>query len=136
MSRPTRYEPDDPREWLNRAHSNIATAQAIRDADDIYLEDVCFHAQQAAEKAIKAVLVSRGVDFPKTHDIAKLLTLVGDVGVTVPEDIAAAAGLTDYAVLTRYPAHGEPVTDEDCATAIALAHRVVEWGAVLIQPSG
>ena len=135
MSRPTRYEPDDPREWLNRARSNIATAQAIKDADDIYLEDVCFHAQQAAEKAIKAVLVSRGVDFPRTHDIAKLLTLVGAAGVAVPDGIADAAGLTDYAVLTRYPAHGEPVTDEDCAEAIACAERVLGWAAPLIGPA-
>jgi HEPN domain-containing protein len=49
-----RYSPDDPREWLNRARNNLALAKAKRKG--IYPEDLCFGAQQAAEKAIKAVL--------------------------------------------------------------------------------
>src|SRR6266702_1719074 len=51
---PERFPPDDPREWLNRARSNLARARAK--IPDAYLEDLCFDAQQAAEKAIKAVL--------------------------------------------------------------------------------
>jgi HEPN domain-containing protein len=48
----TRFPPDDPREWLNRARSNLRRA-AVR-AEGVYLEDLCYDAQQAAEKAIKA----------------------------------------------------------------------------------
>jgi len=47
-----RLPPDDPREWLNRARSNLALAGKM--APDVYLEDLCFDAQQAAEKAIEA----------------------------------------------------------------------------------
>ena len=47
-----RRSPDDPREWLNRARSNLALARKMAPA--IYLEDLCFDAQQAAEKGIKA----------------------------------------------------------------------------------
>src|SRR5829696_10527795 len=54
---PERRPPDDPREWLNRARSNLVRAQAI--LPGVYLEDLCFDAQQAAEKAIKAVLIAR-----------------------------------------------------------------------------
>ena len=49
-----RLPPDDPREWLNRARSNLVQAQTR--LAGVYLEDLCFAAQQAAEKAIKAVL--------------------------------------------------------------------------------
>jgi HEPN domain-containing protein len=52
-----RWPPDDPREWLNRARSNLNRARA--ELAEVYFEDLCFDAQQAAEKAIKAVLIRR-----------------------------------------------------------------------------
>ena len=57
-----RYQPTDPREWLNRARSNLALAKS--NAVEVLLEDFCFEAQQAAEKAIKAVFIRRAVSFP------------------------------------------------------------------------
>ncbi len=54
MKPPERFPPDDPREWLNRAKSNLALAK--NRVPGAYLEDLCFEAQQAAEKAIKAKL--------------------------------------------------------------------------------
>jgi HEPN domain-containing protein len=57
-----RYPPDDPREWLNRARSDLVLARLEKEG--IYLEDMCFHTQQAAEKAIKALLINRHVEFP------------------------------------------------------------------------
>ena len=98
---PERRPPDDPREWLNRARSNLVRAQAT--LPGVYLEDLCFDAQQAAEKAIKAVLIARGVDFPPIHDLAGLLTILGQTGETIPPAIADAARLTRFAVATRYP---------------------------------
>ena len=53
-----RLPPDDPREWLNRARSNLLRAREV--VQGVYLEDLCFDAQQAAEKAIKAVFVIHG----------------------------------------------------------------------------
>ena len=53
MKPPERFPPDDPREWLNRARSNLVKAR--HRMPEVYLEDLCFEAQQAAEKAIKAV---------------------------------------------------------------------------------
>ena len=52
-----RLPPDDPREWLNRARSNLARARKM--IPGVYLEDLCFDAQQGTEKAIKAVFVRR-----------------------------------------------------------------------------
>ena len=66
-----RRPPDDPREWINRARSNLVRAQAM--LPGVYLEDLCFDAQQAAEKAIKAVLIARGAVFPPIHDLAKVM---------------------------------------------------------------
>src|SRR2546421_289293 len=66
-----RFPPDDPREWLNRARSNLVRAR--KTSADVYLEDNCFDAQQAAEKAIKAVFIHRGEKFPYIHNLEDLL---------------------------------------------------------------
>lgn len=93
----------------------------------MYLEDLCFDAQQAAEKAIKAVLVKKRVDFPYVHDIAFLLTLVEQTGVQVPDPVRGAEDLTRYAVVTRYPGLTEPVTDSHYRDAVAGAEAVLRW---------
>ena len=96
-----RFPPDDPREWLNRARSDLALAQ--QQASNVYLEDLCFHAQQAAEKAIKAVLICQNVEFPYIHDLRRLLQLVAHAGAEVPPEVQQAETLTRFAVVNRYP---------------------------------
>ena len=122
---PERFPPDDPREWLNRARSNRARARAK--IPDAYLEDLCFDAQQAAEKAIKAVLLKKGVAFPYVHDLARLLTLLEEAGEEIPEAVRQAEDLTRYAVVTRYPGLAEPVTEAHYQEAVASAEAVVHW---------
>lgn len=120
-----RFSPDDPREWLNRARSNLARAQAK--ITGVYLEDLCFDAQQAAEKAIKALLIKRGVTFPYVHDLARLVTLLEEAGQEIPEFVRRAEALTRYAVVTRYPGLAEPVTEAHYQEAVAVAKAVLEW---------
>ena len=124
---PERLPPNDPREWLNRARSNLARAKAGIDIPDVYLEDPCFDAQQAAEKAIKAVLIHRDVSFPYVHDLAQLLSLVERSGETVPEAIWEADQLIPYAITLRYPGLGEPIGREQYEEAVAIAEAVVRW---------
>jgi HEPN domain-containing protein len=56
-----RLPPDDPKEWLNRAYSNLSQAKGGINLSNVYLEDLCFQAQQAVEKALKAVLIAIGL---------------------------------------------------------------------------
>lgn len=120
-----RLPPDNPREWLNRARSNLT--QAKSQSAGVYFEDLCFDAQQAAEKAIKALLIHSGVRFPRSHNLAELLTLVEGAGRAVPPDIKKAGILSDYAVETRYPGISEPVTEQEYKEAIAIAGKVIQW---------
>lgn len=117
--------PDDPREWLNRARSNLIRATA--EAPGVYLEDLCYDAQQAAEKALKALLILRGVAFPYVHDLGKLLTLLQQAGIAIPEAVKDAGRLTRFAVGARYPGVSEPVTYQEWQEAVAIAERVVRW---------
>lgn len=128
---PERFPPDDPREWLNRARSNLARAKA--EIPDAYLEDLCFDAQQAAEKAIKAVLLQKKVAFPYIHDLARLLTLLEESGAEVPEKVRQAESLTQYAVVTRYPGLTEPVSEAHYREAVANAEAVLGWAKTVID---
>lgn len=125
-------DPADPEEWLRRARSSLARAKASGSIPDTVLEDFCFDAQQAVEKAIKAVLVSRNAGFPKTHSIADLLSLIEATGLKVPPDILESASLTAYAVEARYPGVFEEVTEMDAAEAVRLAERVFLWAEALV----
>ena len=134
MSLRERYSADDPREWLNRAKSNLAIAK--NRVPDAYLEDLCFEAQQAAEKAIKARLMMLNINFPYVHDLARLLSLLDDVGEYVPDAVRRAADLTPYAVLTRYPSSTRELTFEEYDAAVATAEAVVQWAEERLQSDG
>ena len=61
--------------WLRDAKSDLALA-SVKKTKSIRYAHLCFHAQQAAEKAVKAVLLSYGADIPRTHDLAFLVDLL------------------------------------------------------------
>ena len=125
MNLPERFPPDDPREWMNRARSDLTQAKSR--VSGVYLENLCFNAQQAAEKAIKAVMLTRNIEFPFVHDLAYLLSLLEDGGEVIPEAIRRASDLTDYATITRYPGAIRPVSEAEYREAIAIAEAIVQW---------
>ena len=125
MKPPERFPPDDPREWINRARSNLI--RAANQVPGIYFEDLCFDAQQAAEKAVKALLIKRGVEFPYVHDLSLLLTLLEVAGEIVPEAVRQAEKLNPYATITRYPDMAHPVSEQEYAEAVSIATIVVDW---------
>jgi HEPN domain-containing protein len=120
-------------EWLRRAKGNLALAKQPK-PKEAFWDDLCFDAQQAAEKSIKAVLVHRKIDFPKTHNIRALLELVDPTGSQISKEIWQAIDLTNYAVETRYPGPAEPVTRNEYRQAVALAQKVVNWAESIVLP--
>jgi HEPN domain-containing protein len=90
-------------------------------------EDACFHAQQCAEKALKALLLQREIAFPKTHTIEVLLDLLKTKGISIPNGVDEAFELSEYAVQTRYPGEWEPVTKAEARQAIERAGLVLAW---------
>ncbi len=118
------------REWLVKAeHDLAAAAHLLTMGMGCPAEIVCFHAQQCVEKYLKAVLILSGVDFPKTHDLERLVDLLPkevNVGLSAGEQ----AELTDYATGVRYPGSGEiPLADAKRALRIArrVRQRVRAW---------
>jgi len=113
--------------WLKKARSSLERAKMGKVSPRILYEDLCFDAQQAVEKSLKAILVKLNQSFPKTHSIGILLKLIEEAGVEIPENINQAKLLTAYAVDTRYPGDYEPVSKEEYKEALKIAEDVFKW---------
>ena len=68
---PRRTIPGTSQEWLARAKSNLLMAKGVK-VEGIFWEDLCFNAQQAAEKSIKAVLQHKQIPFRYVHDLEEV----------------------------------------------------------------
>jgi HEPN domain-containing protein len=112
-------------QWLAKAEEDLGLLQHLLSLPGApFPGAVGFHAQQAAEKFLKAFLVDRQVPFPKTHDIAYLLDLAATVDQALAESLRDAEGLTQLAVEARYPADLVSATPDQARDAALLASRV------------
>lgn len=120
-----------PEEWLRYAQSDLELAR-LPPPPGVLLENLCYHAYQAAEKALKAVVLARGMPLPRTHSIGMLLDLLPE-GTAVPRELEDAASLTDYAVTSRYPTATEPVDEQQHREAVRLTEAVVSWAESAVR---
>ena len=114
------------RRWVVKAEHDLKMAErGMTGSDDDPLDMVCFHAQQCAEKYLKAILVARGLDYTRSHDLALVLV---SVTTRVPLGIQArdVAVLNRYATGTRYPEQPLEVGRAETEQAVAIARRVRE----------
>lgn len=109
-----------------------AIAELLGSQEEVFREDLCFEAQQAAEKALKGLCVHRDLECPRTHSLVLLMDLLESAGLPIPPEVKAADVLTQYAVQTRYPGWGEPVTEEEYRQVLELARRVVSWAEGIV----
>jgi len=114
------------REWLAYADEDFRFARGgmnLPGQEGPPYRLIAYHAQQCAEKCLKAYLVCHEVDFPYTHNISTLLELCTDYA-DWPTSLREAEELTDYAITTRYPGETAEVTAHDAQRAIGLAEQV------------
>jgi HEPN domain-containing protein len=126
-------DPTDSSAWLAFAKSNLLLAEKGGRLKGVRFEDLCFNAQQAAEKALKAVCLANDLEFPKTHSIVRLVDILESGGIKIPEAIREADILTQYAVETRYPSWVEEIDRTEYREAIAIAARVVFWAEKMVK---
>jgi len=126
-------DPTDPQAWLLRAKGNLNLAEKGGRLKGVLLEDLCFNAQQAAEKALKAVCLAQGMDIPKTHSLIQLMDRLETKGTAIPNNVRDADILTQYAVQSRYPSIMEEITRTEYRDALKLAANVVFWAEKIIK---
>lgn len=111
--------------WLWFARDDAASAQLHVATTMILPHQACYHAQQAAEKALKAVHILRRTVFPKTHALMALSALLPPTVRHVVHDIDLAT-LTSWVTVARYPSDAEEPTVVQAAAAIFAADVIVQ----------
>ena len=94
--------------------------------------NLCFQAQQAAEKALKAVIVYLNNEPVKTHNIVTLIKSLPQY-ISIPETVTNAAILNDYAVQTRYPGDYTPIESVEHENAVKIASDCIKWAVRTIK---
>lgn len=110
-----------------KAAGDQVTMDRLAGDEDIPDEAVGFHAQQAVEKFLKATLAAGGVEPPRTHDLAYLLSLINESGMAPPPAAADLKALVPWAREFRYE---EPLgATLDRTRTVEIVHGVREWAA-------
>jgi len=113
----------DPLAWIAKAEGDYEMARLALRRKEPLTDSSSFHAQQCAEKYLKAMLVARGKAFPKTHDLILLNNLCAQTGIFVGIDPKQLNTLSDSAVRSRYPGAAQTVDEARDALEIAKAVR-------------
>lgn len=116
---------------LRKAREDADAVKKLTPDSDIADSIVGFHAQQAVEKALKAVLAASGDDFPWTHDLRHLMDRLETIETPLPAVLREVRTLGPWAVEFRY---GQTIDDLlEREQALALANDVIEWAQAEIE---
>ncbi len=121
--------------WFRYAREDLSAAEATHRERLATPRHVCWLAQQAAEKAIKAALIHLQTDFPRTHDLDLLRNLLPD-DWGVREAASDLAALSEWAVEARYPGNWPEATAEDADNALREASEVLDAVATDLEKRG
>jgi HEPN domain-containing protein len=112
------------RGWMEKAENDLRTAEYVLGMEqDCPTDTVCLHCQQSAEKYLKALLVYRGIAFPKTHDLVVLVNLLGkESGFEL--NIEEVQPLNRYSVEARYPGDWDPIDMPEALESARMARGV------------
>ena len=110
--------------WLQKADRDLRVAENEMHtlSGDVVTEAVCFHAQQAVEKYIKAFLISKQIKFPRTHNIEVLLELCGPADPDF--STLDLTRLSFYAVEVRYPDELDEPSLHDAERSLEIARSI------------
>ena len=112
-------------QWLEIAEEDLEVVRWALSSEPPRLRSACDHAQQAAEKALKAALVFEAVEIPYTHDLTELRGLLPE-GWPLQTPSADLKLLTGWAAGARYPGSATAPSTEDAAAAGAAAESVYD----------
>ncbi|MFH0967876.1 MAG: HEPN domain-containing protein [Methanobacteriota archaeon] len=99
------------------------TAEYALTSEEVFPDIICFHAQQSAEKCLKALIVKHEDPVPRTHNLGNLVSLIAEWDFLIMDILDDALLLTPYAIESRYPDTDTP-SYEDAKEAIESANRI------------
>lgn len=119
--------------WLRRAHDDLGAARKLLSGSDPFPATAAYHCQQAAEKALKALIASTGKPVPKMHDLRALIAQCTQIETRLAALHEACEELTPYATEFRYPTDSRDPELAEVACAIVMAAEIVTAIATTID---
>ncbi len=98
--------------WMKKADRDLEVAERELTIQNPLTDIICFHAQQSAEKYMKAYLIFLDIEFQKTHDVEDLVAVAGKKDPSILEFKDIGAELSAFAVEARYPEFEEPCLED------------------------
>lgn len=124
---------DHARMILTAARRDLSALSGMSDRRQFADEIFGFHAQQAVEKALKAWLSLRGIEYPRTHDLEVLFDLLVEKGEQLPQDLRIPFDLTDFAVQFRYEAYEDLISELDRIQVTSQVAVLVDYDSSLLK---
>jgi HEPN domain-containing protein len=121
---------NNPFDWAQYAEDDLTMAKSALKRSKPLTSPSCYHSQQCAEKYLKAILVAKDVEFPKTHDLPILNTLCNNAGIFTGFTKENLGRLSGYAVHTRYP--GNQPTEEEAQEALEIALNIRQFARAFL----
>jgi len=90
-------------DWVRKAEDDLTAAHRLAEGDQPLPDQMGFFCQQAAEKYLKAFLIATGQVPPRIHDVDALLEMCAEVDPAFDRVHPLVEGLTEFAVIYRYP---------------------------------
>ena len=125
----------DTAHWMSFSENDYKVAQHLYEAFyPMPCEIICYHCQQASEKAIKAVYIGYGLPggIPKKHDLSFLLNQLRNHVPVSDELLEYADELTPYGVTVRYPSEIR-IDERDTKEALKHTKAIMDWASTSIQ---
>ena len=127
-----------PRAWLFQAENDLQMAAVAQEHG--FFSQACYHASQAAEKALKSLVLELGVEPQHTHVLGQLLQQLASLGVdTAPFETIPLRQLSRMSASSRYPIDATPPAElfdrSDAQQAIAMAQAVLKAVGDLDRPA-
>lgn len=125
-------KPDIVKEWIKYAETDLASANHLLGMHPIPIEIICYHCAQSAEKALKAFLIAKDVEPPRTHDSRFLNRLCSRHDRDFQQLEQACIELTAYATQPRYPFMIE-ISSNDMKQALLAADKILKFVLTKLQ---
>ena len=115
---------DEVWRWVEKAENDFRTAEYVLTMEEnCPFDTVSYHCHQCAEKYLKANLIYRDIDFPRTHDLVALFNLL-QPAEKLSFEVQEVQPLNRYAVEARYPGDWEPIDESEARAAFDMVKRI------------
>lgn len=115
-------------EWLKYAKMDYDAARHLQSHQPVPFEIICYHCQQAGEKALKAVLAYHNLEIPRTHNLYTVLAICAEYyNDMLPIFLESATRLSIFATVTRYPDNVIELNEADMIQALKDADKILQY---------